>query len=246
MINLGISPCFEYEDQNRPVFGPKTFSYIENDMARYVSKEGIIPVLIPHLEDNILMDLLGEMDGFVMQGGHDIAPVTYNENPIGKWKGDAIRDTYELKILDFAIQNNKPVFGICRGFQLMNVYFGGSLYQDTITQRKNTNNHRSGELYDTIKHPILFKKDSFLDQIYHDVQNPFVNSVHHQAVKELGDGLEVYAHSEDGLIEAFGYTKFPDGKVFGVQWHPEFSHTLGKDVIDADLLFQSFLKHCRK
>ncbi|MFY0625504.1 MAG: gamma-glutamyl-gamma-aminobutyrate hydrolase family protein [Reichenbachiella sp.] len=245
MIKLGISPCFEYEDKNRPVFGPKTLSYIENDMARYVSKEGVMPVLIPHLEDNILYPLIDEMDGIIMQGGHDIAPETYGETPIGKWKGDAIRDKFELKILDYAIKNSKPVFGICRGFQLMNVYFGGTLFQDTLTQNEMANEHRSAELYDTVKHPIYFEKGSLLDHIYAGTKNHYVNSVHHQAVKQLGNDLEIYAKSDDGLIEAFGYTKEKNGKVFGVQWHPEFSHTLKEEIINAEILLNAFLENCK-
>ena len=125
----------------------------------------------------------------------------------------------------------------------MNVYFGGTLYQDTLTQKEGVNDHRSAELYDTIKHPIVFTKDSFLDSLYEGVESPYVNTVHHQAVKDLGKNLEVYAHSDDGLIEAFGYMKEQEGKVMGVQWHPEFFHTLGAELIDADKLFDAFLRH---
>lgn len=246
MIKIGISPCFEYADPTRPIFGPKTLSYVENDMAKYIAKKGILPILIPELNDERLFEILLEMDGIIMQGGHDVAPETYGESPIGRWKGDAVRDAYELKILDFAIKNNKPVFGICRGIQLMNVYFGGTLYQDTITQNKQVQEHRSAELYDTVKHPIQFEPDQFLAKIYAGIESPFVNSVHHQAIKELGNELEVYAMSEDGLIEAFGYTKAPEGKVFGVQWHPEFSHTLGNEIIDPDILLNAFYQHCQK
>ncbi|MGL1887442.1 MAG: gamma-glutamyl-gamma-aminobutyrate hydrolase family protein [Reichenbachiella sp.] len=245
MIKLGISACFEYSDKNRAAFGPKTLSYIENDMATYVSKKGILPVLIPNIEESLQHDILNEMDAFVFQGGVDLAPETYNETPIGRWKGDRIRDVYELQILDYAIKNNKPVLGICRGFQLMNVYFGGTLYQDTITQNPNVKDHRSAEKYDTIKHPIHFTRDSFLASVYQEGKDPHVNTIHHQAIKDLGKDLEVYATSPDGLIEAFGYNKAAPGKVIGVQWHPEFTPTLKNEVIDADLLFEAFIKHVK-
>ena len=246
MLKIGISPCFMYPDKERIVFGPKSLTYMENDMARYVTRKGVLPVLIPDVADEYLNDILCELDGFVLQGGNDLAPETYGEKPIGQWKGDAVRDRFELKVLDYAITNSKPVFGICRGFQLMNVYFGGTLFQDTVTQNPNAAEHRSAELYDTIKHSIELVEGSFLHGLYGKGKVHFVNTVHHQAVKDLGNDLEVYARSEDGLIEAFGYTKEAPGKVMGVQWHPEFSHTIKKEVIDADILYEAFLQHVKK
>lgn len=246
MTKIGISSCFMYPDQTRNVFGHKSLNYLENDMARYLAQEGVLPILIPDLDDKFLMPILDQMDAFVFQGGSDLAPQTYGEEPIGEWKGDIYRDKYELKLLDFAIKNSKPVFAICRGFQLMNAYFGGTLYQDIATQNTAAETHRSADLYDTIKHPISFVKGSYLEKLYQDVENPQVNTVHHQAVKDLGDYLEIYATAEDGLIEAFGYSKEPPGKVTGVQWHPEFSHTLENELIDADKLYQAFLKHIKR
>jgi len=243
MIKLGISSCFMYPDSKRAVFGPKSLNYLENDMANYVTRKGILPVLIPDVKEEFLMDILEEMDGFILQGGSDLAPETYKETPIGNWKGDAYRDQFELKILDYAVKNSKPIFGICRGFQLMNVYFGGTLYQDTLTQKSNVKDHRSAELYDTIKHPIIFEQGKYFDQLYAGEKKPYVNTVHHQAIKDLGQNLEVYAYSNDNLIEAFGYTKEPEGKVMGVQWHPEFFHTLEEDLIDAHKLYEAFLLH---
>ena len=246
MKKIGISSCFMYPDRDRNVFGPKSLSYMENDMANFITRKGILPVLIPDVDGSRLNVILSEMDGFVLQGGSDMAPESYGEVPIGKWKGDAHRDQYELRILDFAVTNSVPVFGICRGFQLMNVYFGGTLYQDIETQKPEADRHRSAQLYDTIKHSINFTEGSFLDKLYGTVENPQVNTVHHQAIKILGKDLDIYAVSEDGLIEAFGYTKEPAGKIMGVQWHPEFSHTLKEELIDADKLYDAFLEHVIK
>lgn len=245
MIKIGITSCLMYPDPSRLVFGPKSLNYLEEDMARYITQKGVLPILIPRVGQPFLNDILDEIDGFVFQGGTDVAPETYGEAPIGKWEGDRQRDLYELEIMDYAVKNEKPVFGICRGMQLMNVYFGGSLYQDTLTQRPVSNDHRSAALYDTISHPVHFAKGGFLAKLYANEVNPKVNTVHHQAVKELGNNLEVYAISDDGLIEAFGYTKMPAGKVMGVQWHPEFSPTLNGEVIDHHRLFQAFLNHTK-
>ena len=161
-----------YPDPSRVVFGPKSLSYIENDMSRYISQENILPILIPDIKEPKLANILNELDGFVLQGGSDIAPETYNEKPIGQWKGDAHRDQYELRILDYAINHSKPVFGICRGLQLMNVYFGGTLFQDIPSQLPDSLVHRSAVKYDTIKHRIVFERDNFMARMYSDVEDP--------------------------------------------------------------------------
>lgn len=246
MLKIGISACFMYPDPQRVVFGPKTLSYIENDMARYVSPKGVLPVLIPDLPDDLLDELVEEMDGFVFQGGTDLAPESYGEPPIGPWKGDALRDTYELKLFQKAMETDKPILGICRGMQLMNVYFGGTLYQDTSTQCENVLAHRNAETYDRVSHKIEFSEGKILSKIYNGCTDCYVNSIHHQSVKTLGKHLEVLAESpEDGIIEAIGYTKAPEGMIMGVQWHPEFSHTLGKKVIDADKLYHHFIEQVK-
>jgi len=245
MLKIGITSCLMHPDRERIVFGPKTLNYIEEDMARYVTAKGVLPVLIPRVDAVYLNDILPQMDGFVFQGGVDLAPETYGETPIGKWKGDRQRDIYELEIMDYAIKNEKPILAICRGMQLMNVYFGGSLYQDTLTQKAGVDDHRSAELYDTLKHPIVFSENGFLSRLYPSEKNPMVNTVHHQSIKELGRNLEVYAHSHDGIIEAIGYGKAPEGMVMGVQWHPEFSRTLGSELIDEKKLYHVFLEHVK-
>jgi len=249
MLKIGISACFMYPDPSRTVFGKKSLNYLENDMARYIGQKGIMPVLIPDLEGEILTDLLAEMDGFIFQGGNDLAPQSYGEEPIleGRWKGDAYRDQYELRILDYAVQAGKPVFGICRGLQLMNVYFGGTLYQDIATQKENAIRHRDAALYDELLHPIAFTEGKFLDRLYAGNSPLVVNTVHHQAIKDLGKNLEVWAVCpEDGIIEAIGYTGAEEGKVMAVQWHPEFSNALSDQLIDKHRLLDVFFTHVKE
>lgn len=244
MIKVGITSCFFYPDMSRVVFGPKSLSYVENDMFRYVSQQGILPVLIPDLETDRLHDILHELDGIIFQGGNDLAPQSYGEEPIidGKWLGDRHRDKYELSILDFAIRNDKPVLGICRGMQLMNVYFGGSLYQDIGTQKEGALTHRDAKKYDSVHHKIVFSCESDLSRMYKDIDNPTVNSVHHQGIKQIGSQLKVLAVSEkDDIVEAIEYTGANPGRAIGVQWHPEFSDSLRDTVIPADRLIRFFL-----
>ena len=246
MITLGVSSCFMYPDENRNVFSKKYLCYLERDMARYLAREDVLPVLIPDLEGKAQEKFLGEMDGFVFQGGTDMAPESYGEAPIGRWRGDAHRDAYELKILDYAIKNDKPVYGICRGFQLMNVYFRGTLYQDIATQFPEAIQHRDAEQYDQMLHKVNLIPGKLLDRLHTSDASRKVNSVHHQGVKTLGKDLEVLATcSADGLIEAFQWKNAPEGKVIGVQWHPEFSHNAPELLLDADLIYDHFLKYCK-
>lgn len=245
MLLIGISACLMYPDMGRPAFGPKTLLYLESDMAVYLCRPGVVPVLIPDLPEEALWPLLEKMDGFVFQGGVDLAPESYGEEPIGSWKGDAYRDAYELRLIDFAMQRKKPILAICRGMQLMNVYFGGTLYQDIPTQYPTHTEHRHAEVYDRLTHEVVFPKGSFLAPFYAPRKRKMVNTVHHQAVKKLGKDLEVLAFSkDDGIIEAVMYRHAAPGKVLGVQWHPEFSHTMGGLLLDGDILVENFLAHC--
>lgn len=240
MIRLGVSACFMYPDPNRAVFGHKTLAYFEQDMARFLSRRGVMPVFLPDLPWQELLQFLDEMDGFVFQGGADIAPATYGEQPIenNRWPGDPHRDQYELKILDYAVKKKRPVLAICRGFQLANVFFGGSLYQDLKLLTSTPVEHRNAELYDRIKHEVCCPEESFLKKLYGS-DRLTVNTVHHQGVKTLGKGLVVDALCpEDQLIEAFHHEEHP---VLGVQWHPEFSPTLKDAVADPAPLYDYFL-----
>lgn len=247
MKKIGISACFIYPDPERNVFGPKTLNYLEQDMARYLFRFGAYPVLIPNLGPEALPDFLATFDGFVFQGGTDISPSTYGENPLpnSKWPGDPVRDDYELKVLDFAIKQDKPILGICRGMQLLNVYFGGSLYQDIATQVSEQVLHRDAVQYDKIRHQLNFPEGGLMQELHGPAKEYWVNSVHHQGVKGLGKELEGLAFStEDQLIEALHLTNEEPGRVMGIQWHPEFFKNHPQGLIDPDRVYQHFLSFC--
>jgi putative glutamine amidotransferase len=248
MLHIGISSCFFYPDVQRLTFGPKTLCYLENDMARYISREEVIPVLIPDLPKADIKRLVKQLDGLVLQGGADLAPQSYGETPIleGRWPGDRFRDEYEMEVVKYFLDESKPVFGICRGFQLLNAYFGGTLYQDIATQRPDSLKHRDAVVYDSVNHGVKWVEGSYMQAMYNSDAANRVNSVHHQGVKDLGKGLVPQAHcAEDGLLEAYIHEGYEPGKVMGVQWHPEYSHSLGSSVINPEKLMDAFLGFAR-
>lgn len=243
MLKVGLSACFFYPDPERVVFGHKSLSYFENEMVSYVAQEGVLPVLIPDLPMIRLQPLLAQLDGLVLQGGADLCPESYGEPYLNRdrWPGDRHRDEYELRLVDYFFTNRKPILGICRGFQLLNTYFGGTLHQDIASEVNTQLEHRNPVIYDRVHHPVKLTESGWLCGLY-GRERLVVNSVHHQAVKKLGKGLVVEAVSEpDGIIEAFTYSAHPEQFVAGVQWHPEFSATLG-DILDTpEPIIQSFI-----
>lgn len=246
MIKIGVSACFFHPDLSRATFGPKTLSYLENDMAAYVARPDVLPILIPELPKAEKLAMIKEMDGLLLQGGADLAPESYGEKPISKWLGDRIRDEYELELMELFLKDEKPVLGICRGFQVMNAYYGGTLFQDIETQRPNSIKHRDAIEYDRVHHGVRFVEGSFMENLYADEDNPMVNSVHHQAVKDLGNGLLPQAYcSEDDILEAFIHESAAPGKIMGVQWHPEFFHSLGDKLIDPLKIIDTFLSFAK-
>src|SRR4030042_4571926 len=165
------------------------------------------PVLIPPAGGTSLY--AGIIDGLLIPGGDDLAPGYYNEAPMLKVKPvSKDRSNFEFSLLKNLMKFRKPVLGICYGMQLINVAFGGSLYQDIDFQLKVEINHKKDYHIAVIAENKFLKKGRFS-----------VNSTHHQAIKELGAGLSSFAYSTDNLIEAFNLKDYPF--LIGVQWHPE-------------------------
>ena len=161
------------------------------------------------------------------------APTSYGETALRpEWEGDAFRDAYEIKLVRESIKRNIPLLGICRGCQLINVALGGTLFQDINEQNPDTRVHRDADVYDNLEHEIKIKPGSGLANIYPGHSIVRVNSIHHQAIKDLGENLVVEARSEeDGIIEAVRHVNTDAGSgddspenpyIVGVQWHPEF------------------------
>ena len=179
-----------------------------------------------------------QYDGLILCGGSDVDPKYYNETINGSVNIDNERDKNEFALLKAYIDAGKPVFGICRGFQLINIYFGGTLYQDI----KEADLHKRINEKDSV-HSITADEDSIVGKLYG--KNVSTNSAHHQALKDLGKGLKATAYWQDKYIEAIEHTELP---IFAVQWHPErtcFSMARN-DTCDGSKLFEYFIKLCEE
>jgi putative glutamine amidotransferase len=231
----------------------KTLHYLEQSVAHWVMHGGAMAVMIPAVdsdsvvvrEDLNLAHYAQALDGLVLQGGNDVAPETYGETPIDpRWHGDRVRDRYEIELVRAFIAAGKPVFGICRGLQLLNVAFGGTLWQDIPTQCPAAGAHRDGELYEGHFHTVQLVPGSWMDGLYPGRAEGLINSIHHQGIKALAPGFSVQAHCpDDGLIEAI--RRDGPGWVAAVQWHPEFHRTLAHRGFDDTPVLQDFLAAAR-
>jgi putative glutamine amidotransferase len=241
MLNIGLTPCFMYKDPSRIVFGHKDLTYMENEMVKYVAGDNNLPFLIPFLEEPLLYKFLDNCDGIILQGGSDLSPKSYGQDflDMQKWPGDHFRDIYEFKILDYCFKKKIPIFGICRGLQVINTYLKGTLHQDLKLKTNTTVIHRCAEKYDHIHHEVILE-ESLLKKVYQN-DKIMVNSVHHQGIEKLGRGLVKEAYCpQDNLIEAFSHENMEDHYILAVQWHPEFSHTLGNKVTSPQPLIEHF------
>lgn len=252
-LRIGVTASFFHADPARPIFKGKTLLYGEESMLQWIMAEGALPFLLPRAAGALTAaDLVDEIDGLLLSGGSDMSPVHYGEAALRpEWKGDHERDLYEMELVHLCMAANKPVLGVCRGIQVLNVALGGSLYQDITTMRDEALVHRNWEIYDQNFHDVSFETESLLCGWYGATRGQ-VNSVHHQGLRDLGRGLRVEARSlPDGVVEAVRYapavSAAPERSAvvpfaYGVQWHPEFLLATGTPAhLDARVLLRAFL-----
>ena len=203
-----------------------------------VRQAGGLPIIFPFTEDRQELDQLVRMcDGFLFTGGQDVSTALYRETPLeGLVTTCEKRDIMEGIVLEKALKADKPILGICRGIQFINVALGGTLYQDIPSQHPSETEHQQHAPYDIPVHDVTIIKNSPLHKCL-NVDRLSVNSYHHQAVNILAPCLEPMAISPDGLIEA----AFMEDKkyLWAVQWHPEFSFKTDKY---SRMIFDSFIK----
>ncbi|MDE2566209.1 MAG: type 1 glutamine amidotransferase [Burkholderiales bacterium] len=227
----------------------KTLHYLEQSVAWWLLGGGALPVMVPAVDatsivqrsDIALHDYAAALDGLVLQGGNDVAPQSYGEAPLHPdWQGDRVRDRYEIELIRAFVAAGKPLFGICRGLQLLNVAYGGTLWQDLPTQRPQSLEHRVSGRDEQHQHAIEFVPGTRLAALYPGRSGSHTNSIHHQGIKDLAPGFVVEARcAGDGLIEA---VRGPGpGYLAAVQWHPEFHAPGDPRLLDDGAILADFL-----
>lgn len=238
---LGAATCLYAQ---KPVIGISAFSengrcQVNNTYVNSVRLGGGVPLVIPVTDDDAQIDvILSSIDGLVMTGGEDFDPLKwFGEEPI-RGLGEVVpeRDAFDVKLVRAAVAKGIPVLGICRGEQLLAVAFGGSLWQDIPSQLKDSYvKHRQSPTTGTYgTHSISIEKGSLLSRVLGNRTAAVVNSFHHQAIKQVPQGLRVVAKSADGIIEGVERSgrlapQFADGgaMILGVQFHPEIITNAG-------------------
>lgn len=216
---IGISPTPREADLDHGRFRSYTLS---DTYSHAVIAAGGIPVILP-AHPEMIDDILDTLDAVIFSGGGDIDPSYWSEERHPAADGfDEQRDTFELQAIPKVIARDMPMLGICRGLQTINVAQGGSLYQDIPDQIANALQHRQqkdGKTRDEPSHPITIDAGDNPLRAAVGSDTTMVNSFHHQSVKDIGEGLEVIARSDDGVIEAMWLPAMSFG--LAVQWHPE-------------------------
>lgn len=205
-----------------------------------VLRAGGIPWIIPSISKfDILDDLVERLDGLILTGGEDIEPRWFGQRPHERLAAvDPIRDAFEIRLAQKWLASGKPLLGICRGLQVLNVAAGGTLFQDIQSCLPDAINHKPGGARSTLVHEIVLSPESILHGLLSGKTKIPVNSIHHQSVDTVAPGFFVAATSLDGVVEAMESRAHPC--VLGVQWHPE-------DMLDVGQIriFKHLCDHSR-
>jgi putative glutamine amidotransferase len=224
------------------ISGQPSFIIKESYVAAVEDSGGVPFLLCPVRSEAAVSSFVSLIDGLLISGGgFDIDPKLYGEEPhpgLGKTLPD--RTDFEIKLLREAVEKKVPILGICGGHQLINVYFGGTLYQDIPSQYKGAINHKQPTPSDNPYHSINIYPSTRLLRIA-GTDSTVVNSTHHQSIKKIGNNLKISSVAEDGIIEAIEYDG--DDFIVGVQWHPE---RLYSKEPASQKIFADFIKEAEK
>ena len=236
---IGISVNISLPDDEKRSFSQGvTVYYLQEHYGRFVEAGGGVPLLLTPLEDlELIPSLVARMDGVLLTGGVDVDPSLYNESNTHSLGCNLQRDRFEIALVNAARCQDRILLGICRGIQIMNVAYGGSLIQDIPTAIPDSLKHHRWEDGKESFHTIVLTAESPLSSLF-PAGEVRVNSSHHQSLQKPGKDLQVVATAPDGVVEAVISTA--DRCAVGIQWHPE-------RMIDDPLqvsLAKWFVSHC--
>ena len=214
---------------------------MNKDYVDAVIKAGGVPLIIPFNTDKeVIISQAQVIDGLIISGGHDVSPYNYGQEP-SPLLGETFpeRDDYEMLLLEEAKKRNLPILGICRGFQIINVAGGGTLYQDLSLIGKSVLKHNQVSNPTLQTHKIQIEENSIISEIFG--KETMVNSFHHQALDKVADDFKVVARASDGIVEAIQHKTYKF--LVGVQWHPEM---LAVECDEARELFKRLIEEAKK
>ncbi|MDO5026349.1 MAG: gamma-glutamyl-gamma-aminobutyrate hydrolase family protein [Tissierellia bacterium] len=240
VIGLGLVLIYNRFFTEKGIIIVHNNQYVNNiEYAITMNNAGIYMMDMSRMDLDDAENSIENASGIIFAGGEDFDPSLYgsnNEDLVENYNSQI--DQMELAILDRAIKEEIPILGICRGMQLINIYYGGNLYEDLPSQFSDQITHRIGKdqlSYHNVNIEIGSRLHDILGDDYIEV-----NSFHHEGIRDLAKGLQVTARSEDGLIEAIENPYYP--YMVGVQWHPEISY--GADPYSKRII-DDFMKACK-
>jgi putative glutamine amidotransferase len=240
LIGVTAGEIYHKEHPWSPYVFGQSYTYIDA-----VIEAGGTPVIFPITANHEVIDqLLESVDGLLLAGGNDLTPQLYGQDMAGTVDNSKARDDFELLLLQRTLQTHKPILGICRGMQLLNVERGGTLHQnikDNLPDKDNHDSSNEAKSIEHLAHTLRVEPTSALANIL-GATDIKTNSHHHQAIDIVGEGLVVNAYAEDGIIE--GIEDMSEGYIVAVQSHPESLFQLAEPK--WRLLFQSFVDACKE
>lgn len=222
-----------------PFMGKSLFrQYMLSKYLRCLKKAGAEALILPtEPVEEVIAQSLEKCDGFLFPGGPDIQPELYDQTRLPVCgESNPARDALELPLIRAVCEAGKPLLCICRGMQLLNVAFGGTLAQDISQEQEYPHSDFSHRA--TATHPIRLEPGTWLYRLFAS-DSISVNSMHHQAVDILGSGLQAAAYSPDGFVEAICFSDYP--LCLAVQWHPE--HMAARNP-EQQRIFNAFVQTC--
>ncbi|GAO99517.1 gamma-glutamyl-gamma-aminobutyrate hydrolase family protein [Fructobacillus ficulneus] len=228
--------------QSTDIINLQLASFAPKPLLDVIEKTGNVPVVFPITKPEYAAELVSMVGAVVIPGGPDVSPKLYGEGPHPKIGTTyPARDDFEVAVIKECVKQHKPLLGICRGTQLINVVFGGNMYQDLGSQYEQPLLQHSQAARGFLPtHDVEVTSGSFLSEAMGGGSTFFVNSRHHQALNKVAEGLNVVAQSADGVVEGF---ENDDHSIVGVQWHPE---NLWATMPEQEALFTNFFKKAKE